>query len=201
MRELITRVLGFGSQNTYYSWKREKRPIISLVEKYFSENDLKEFLETGEISSYHSFHLHQERIENFFDINLDLINDSMGYEGLYIYFKFFSKYKEVLFTKIKGNQNKKDLQPDKFNTFIQYHLNKFFVEEKIYNSSLELEFAQFSIYLLEHKFEIISYIIQSFYTDFRYISTKETQKIHVELTNSTNNIEDFYGTYQKLYLK
>jgi len=40
------------SRNTYYVWKREKRPIISLLEKYFSENDIKEFLDTGKVSKF-----------------------------------------------------------------------------------------------------------------------------------------------------
>lgn len=37
------------SRNTFYTWKREKRPIIALLEKYFTKYELKEFLETGEI--------------------------------------------------------------------------------------------------------------------------------------------------------
>jgi len=38
------------AEGTYYKWKREKRPIISLLEKYFTKEDLVEFLETGKIS-------------------------------------------------------------------------------------------------------------------------------------------------------
>lgn len=37
------------SRATYYSWKREKRPIILLIEKYFTKEELEEFLTTGEI--------------------------------------------------------------------------------------------------------------------------------------------------------
>ncbi|MDD2384564.1 MAG: hypothetical protein PHN18_10280 [Sulfurospirillaceae bacterium] len=37
------------SRNSYYVWKREARPIISLLEKYFTREDLQEFLEYGTI--------------------------------------------------------------------------------------------------------------------------------------------------------
>lgn len=37
------------TRNTYYVWKREKRPIIKLIENCFTENELDYFLETGEI--------------------------------------------------------------------------------------------------------------------------------------------------------
>lgn len=33
------------AEGTYYKWKKEKRPIISLLEKYFTKEDLEEFLE------------------------------------------------------------------------------------------------------------------------------------------------------------
>ena len=31
------------SINTYYNWKKENRPIINLLDKYFSKEDLEEF--------------------------------------------------------------------------------------------------------------------------------------------------------------
>jgi len=37
---------------TISNWKIEKRPIISLLEKYFSKEDLEEFLDTGKISKF-----------------------------------------------------------------------------------------------------------------------------------------------------
>ncbi len=40
------------SRNTFYVWKREDRPIISLIEKYFTEEDIEEFLNTGKIHKF-----------------------------------------------------------------------------------------------------------------------------------------------------
>lgn len=40
------------SRNTYYVWKRENRPIVFLLEKYFTKEELEEFLETGRVRKY-----------------------------------------------------------------------------------------------------------------------------------------------------
>lgn len=40
------------AEGTYYKWKREKRPIIALLDIYFSKEDIEEFLETGKISKF-----------------------------------------------------------------------------------------------------------------------------------------------------
>jgi len=45
------------AEGTYYKWKREKRPIINLLEKYFPKEDLEEFINTGKIGK-------QELIKN-----------------------------------------------------------------------------------------------------------------------------------------
>lgn len=52
--KLVTKLFGFSRQS-WNNWKKEQaeegtRPIISLLEKYFSEYDLQEFLETQKIS-------------------------------------------------------------------------------------------------------------------------------------------------------
>lgn len=47
--EIFTKLFDFNP-STYYRWKDEKRPIIGLIEEYFSLQDLHEFLETGRVS-------------------------------------------------------------------------------------------------------------------------------------------------------
>lgn len=48
MEEEYCRLLSV-SRNTYYVHKREKRPIIAFLEKYFTDLDLQDFLEFGKI--------------------------------------------------------------------------------------------------------------------------------------------------------
>ena len=46
--ELYSTILGC-SVSGFYKWKKQNRLIISLLEKYFTKEDLEEFLERGEI--------------------------------------------------------------------------------------------------------------------------------------------------------
>ena len=48
MKQQIKQILDIADR-TYYNWKREQTPVLSLLEKYFTKEDLEEFLETGTI--------------------------------------------------------------------------------------------------------------------------------------------------------
>lgn len=74
MQEEYCRLLDV-SRNTYYAHKRENRPIIALLEKYFSKKDLEEFLETGKIS----------KLENNvgYTHDLDLIKSIVSDQAIY----------------------------------------------------------------------------------------------------------------------
>ncbi len=48
IKHAICKILDIADK-TYYNWKQNKRPIILLLEKYFDQEELNEFLETGTI--------------------------------------------------------------------------------------------------------------------------------------------------------
>ncbi len=50
-KEVASRILGC-TLASYYNWDKQDRPIISLLEKYFSKENLQEFLDTGKISKF-----------------------------------------------------------------------------------------------------------------------------------------------------
>lgn len=52
----ISNLLLFTPQGVN-KWKKEQRPIIVLLEKYFDKEDLDEFLETGKIAKMDNLHL------------------------------------------------------------------------------------------------------------------------------------------------
>lgn len=54
MRKVIPQLLG-NTEKSYYRWKEEKRPIILLLEKYFSKEDLQEFIDTQKIELLEEF--------------------------------------------------------------------------------------------------------------------------------------------------
>ncbi len=47
--DIFTSLFGFSSP-TFYNWQREKRPVINLLDKYFSKDELEEFLSTNKIN-------------------------------------------------------------------------------------------------------------------------------------------------------
>lgn len=48
---VISKIFDF-SKPTYFRWKKEQRPIILLLEKYFTKENLQEFLESGSIKKF-----------------------------------------------------------------------------------------------------------------------------------------------------
>lgn len=70
-----------SSEGAYYKWKKENRPIINLIDKYFTKQDLQEFLQTGQINKF-------EKLEDF-DIYIKRI-----------YYKWFKKYQNLAFREI-----------------------------------------------------------------------------------------------------
>ena len=47
----IEQLFSFTRQ-TWAKWQKENRPIVALVEKYFNDEDLEEFLESGKIQKF-----------------------------------------------------------------------------------------------------------------------------------------------------
>jgi hypothetical protein len=84
VEEIFMDLFGF-SRPTYYKWKRENIKVIQLLEKYFSKDELEEFLETGSIRK-----LETEKFKNFVDplfieyvkFNLPSKMDKIKGEGL-----------------------------------------------------------------------------------------------------------------------
>lgn len=56
------------SKPTYFRWKKEKRPIISLLDRYFSKEELEEYLNTGKIQKFENeihINLIAQKLYNF----------------------------------------------------------------------------------------------------------------------------------------
>ena len=69
LEEIYMELFNF-SRPTYYKWKRENIKVIKLLEKYFSKEDLEEYLETGKVSRY----------ENVDNLDSDLLERHIAYE-------------------------------------------------------------------------------------------------------------------------
>jgi len=53
-KEVMAKLFDFNA-TTYYAWKKQNRPIINLIDRYFTKEDLQEFIEKGSISTLDSF--------------------------------------------------------------------------------------------------------------------------------------------------
>lgn len=61
--ETTVKLLGV-SKNSYWNYRKQKRPVMFLLEKYFTKEDLQEFLYTGRISKF-------EEGVSYFNLEID----------------------------------------------------------------------------------------------------------------------------------
>lgn len=110
------------SEGTYYKWKKEKRPIINLLEAYFTKDELVEFLHTTQIRR-------QEIVKNYTLEELQNKLSDITMNDMYMIFGNFKRRSLIYLLFILKNENinsvkeffthlKQD-QESKFFTFIQ----------------------------------------------------------------------------------
>lgn len=88
MREedIYSSLFGFGSNTTFYTWKKDpKRIIFKLLNQYFSKDELEEFLQTGKIKKFDDLSF----INKFYDDN--------GSEFIYLFYKTHHLEKEKFY--------------------------------------------------------------------------------------------------------
>lgn len=95
--ELIAKIIG-NTAKTIFLWRKEQRPIIKLLDKYFSDSDLKEFLDSGSISSLDQVKTYQTissyYINYFIDylVSFDTKTDLNLNHPIYIILDFLDYY-------------------------------------------------------------------------------------------------------------
>jgi len=89
-----------NSERTIQRWKKENRPIIKLLDKYFTDQELEEFLETGKILNFDNIasHLNLSNlcIKNLSNNLIFLFDNNHKYSHLhplYVFFDFINKSK------------------------------------------------------------------------------------------------------------
>lgn len=89
------------SVNTYYLWKKQERPIVKLLEKYFLKEELSEFIETGKIIKFENLNSYTVSSCISFLIKLEQL-DIKEFYG----FTYFSRY--IIYYIKKGFEPDKD---------------------------------------------------------------------------------------------
>jgi len=71
------------SRSAYFKFKKEERPVIALLEKYFSKEELLEFLKNGKIEKFEYIKnldfQHIENIQSQINTSIDLLEDYAKY--------------------------------------------------------------------------------------------------------------------------
>jgi len=70
MIDVIIKMLGV-SKNSYWNYKKQARPIISFLEKYFTAEELEEFMGTGKISRLETAEQSERKISRYEKTVLD----------------------------------------------------------------------------------------------------------------------------------
>lgn len=95
-KQIASKLLGC-TLASYYNWDNQKRPIISLLEKYFTQKELEEFLETGSIIKMESLIEEDEQLNADFNkfYVVDISRDNV-YFNKKLFWNFLFNYKDKL---------------------------------------------------------------------------------------------------------
>ncbi|RXJ98943.1 hypothetical protein CRV02_12900 [Arcobacter sp. CECT 8989] len=164
-RKLISNLLGI-SEKSYYRWK-ETRVIFKLLEKYFSENEIKEFLETGKIRKLEvikGFNVdelesllfknnnQEEQLIDFVTHNIDLSKITTFLENFYRV-----EIKDFLYFFQKINEEKPELELENAKKFVLDKIQNDFYNPTIFGIfKAPTKHQQKSLYqLIENKYSNI----------------------------------------------
>lgn len=89
--EVISNVLSC-SVSGFYKWKKQNRPIIKLLEKYFSKEELEEFLNTGKINKLDNLNSYSFSSSVSFLIKLKLLLNKNDFNGTSRFVSFVAYY-------------------------------------------------------------------------------------------------------------
>ncbi|BAK72832.1 hypothetical protein [Arcobacter sp. L] len=80
------------AEGTYYKWKKEERPIIKLLDKYFSKEELEEFLSTEKINKLENLNSYSFSSSVGFIIKLKLLLNKNDFDGTSRFVSFIAYY-------------------------------------------------------------------------------------------------------------
>ena len=159
------------SEGTYYKWKKEERPIIKLLEKYFDKADLEEFINENKIT----------KIDKFKSLEILLNSNTKSYD------EFFSK----IYIKGTFEDTVKDISSYKNSIIYKYFK---FLTDKNNDIQKLISIKSFNSRLL-HYFFSSSNIENEYYLGdelIAYISNIYTSTQYSILYFYLSNFEDYY---------
>jgi hypothetical protein len=148
MISTLSDLLG-NSHKTISNWKKEKRPIINLLYKYFLKEELKEFLETGEIKKFEKLNfLYNEVIGKNQKLYIESFTTNFRYLKLSSAHAIFEDFYFSFLLELKENKN---LISSDFNSLLSLFINNYLLDKYIntindkeyINSAIDAKFHNF----------------------------------------------------------
>lgn len=184
IEQLMSKLFGFSTQ-TYFNWKKEQRPILTLLAQYIPKNDLEEFLETGKVSKF-------EMVEEFKMLLQGAKLDYLGFltknlkhsNKLDVFTDFY--YRFLVYTnEIRNNPKDSDIE---FQNIFQLNdaLPSFLIKNNFTNlNEMEMYKLQYKIRQINHMDQnTTNLILLNISNDFQFLVKQTIGQISDEYRKS-----------------
>jgi len=122
---IMSDLLG-NTPQTYFNWKKQNRPIVTLLNKYFSKEELEEFLRDGKIEKFETYKsdkfLRNKILRQFF------YTDNGGSDNIYFKNIIFPKFDEYLKKSENESNSNRGVVKDKD----KFHFSEFINKKTFY---------------------------------------------------------------------
>lgn len=144
------------SEKSFYRWKsKDHRLLVSLIDTYFTEDDIKEFIKNGKINRFDKFEKYINR--NMLDNDYIKENESSKY--------IVKKYYEFIKELIKSTDKDMKDNPELYSTDL-YYITKFIKEIKNKEKIVNMESYQFG-YVATYQESLVKFIMKENIISFR----------------------------------
>ena len=167
MIHTLSLILG-NTQKTVSNWKKEKRPIMELLYKYFTKEELEEFLETGKI----------EKFENIKEYNIK--KDRLRCK----YLKYFTQDE---FSSIEFWDDNSSI-PFWFLmlNYIRHNGEKF---ENFQSSAISFAMSQFNLIDAKNKYDTIEAPLKRIIPFLKYLDSIDGMYIYIKSITTKNMLD------------
>ncbi len=126
MKEAIKKILDI-SDKTYYNWKNQNRPIVKLLEKYFEDEDLSEFIEKGTVDKFEKLNfLYENIVCKNEKLYLDSFTSNFNYNKLSSSHTIFIDF---YFSFLLDLKEKESLIKFQFNSLLNNSLHNYLIKK------------------------------------------------------------------------
>lgn len=176
------------SEKSFYRWKsKDHKLLVNLIDKYFTEDDIKEFIENNRINRLDKF----EKYINKNILNNEYMKDNES--SKYIAKKYFEFIKEIIHTTDEDIKENNEIQGTDL-----YYLAQFIKKIKNEDNIVNKESYQFG-YICAYQESLIKFIMEEKIISFRInklLKLDEASIIFIE-NFLIKNKDEIYGYLQE----